>query len=98
MCFAKKQPKYIQKVKYNEQTLERVEEFKYLDVTFSSQNKFQHGLEILCQKAYRAQTVVDLHLLKHKTLSVRYIMDLFCTLVIPILFMDLRCMELRTTK
>ena len=85
MCFAKKQPKYIQKVKYNEQTLERVEEFKYLGVTFSSQNKFQHGLEILCQKASRAQTVVDLHLLKHKTLSVRYIMDLFCTLVILIL-------------
>ena len=44
MCFAKKQPKYIPKQKYNEQTLDRVEEFKYLGVTFSSQNKFQHGL------------------------------------------------------
>ena len=32
-----------------------------------------------------AQTVVDLHVLKHETLSVEYILDLFDTLVKPIL-------------
>ena len=39
----------------------------------------------MCQQAQRAQTVVDLHVLKHKTLSVEYILDLFDTLVKPIL-------------
>ena len=53
-------------------------------MTFSRQNTFTSGLELLCQQAQRAQTV-DLHVLKHKTLSVEYILDLFDTLVKPIL-------------
>ena len=43
------------------------------------------GLEVLCQQAQRAQSVVDLHVLKHKTVSVEYIFNLFDVLVKPIL-------------
>ena len=72
-------------LQYNQETIEWVNEFKYLGVTFSSQNTFTGGLVKLCQQAQRAQTVVDPHVLKHKTISVEYILDLFDTLVKPIL-------------
>ena len=85
MCFANKLPNELPYLQYNQEIIEWVSEFKYLGVTFSSQNTFTGGLEKLCQQAQRAQTVVDLHVLKHKTISVEYILDLFDTLVKPIL-------------
>ena len=85
MCFANKVPNHLPHLRYNEEAIEWVNEFKYLGVTFSRQNTFTSGLGLLCHQAQRAQTVVDLHVLKHKTLSVEYILDLFDTLVKPIL-------------
>ena len=85
MCFANKLPNELPYLQYNQEIIEWVSEFKYLGVTFSSQNTFTGGLEKLCQQAQRVQTVVDLHVLKHKTISVEYILDLFDTLVKPIL-------------
>ena len=43
------------------------------------------GLEVLCQQAQRAQSVVDLHILKHKTVLVQDIFNVFDVLVKPIL-------------
>ena len=37
------------------------------------------------REVQRAQTIVELHVQKHKTISVEYILDLFDTLVKPIL-------------
>ena len=68
-------------LQYNKKIIEYVNELKYLGVTFSSQNTFTCGLEKLCQQSQRAETVIDLHVLKHKTISVDYILDLFDTLV-----------------
>ena len=56
-----------------------------MGVTFSSQNTFTDGLDLLCHHAQKAQALVDLHVLKHKTVSGKYIIDLFDTLVKPVL-------------
>ena len=72
MCFANKVPNHPQYLRYNEEEIEWVNEFKYLGVTFSGQNTFTGGLEMLCQQAQRAQTVVDLHVLKHKTCLIHW--------------------------
>ena len=85
MCFARKAPEHLPKLYYNKEVLEWVNQFKYLGVTFSSRNTFTDGLDLLCHQAQKAQALVDLHVLKHKTVSVKYIIDLFDTLVKPVL-------------
>ena len=70
---------------YEENQLESVTEFKYLGITFSHRNTMADGLEVLCQQAQRAQSAVDLHVLKHKTVSIEHIFNLFGVLVKPIL-------------
>ncbi len=86
MCFTQKRKDIIlPSLYYDTTSLNWVTQFKYLGVSFSNRNSFKGGLETLCQQAYRAQTVVDLHILKHKTVSVKYILDLFDTLVKPII-------------
>ena len=75
MCFARKAPEHLPKLYYNEEVLEWVNQFKYLGVTFSSRNTFTDGLDLLCHQAQKAQALVDLHVLKHKTVSVKYIID-----------------------
>ena len=79
MCFANKLPDQLSYLQYNQEIIEWVSELKYLGVTFLSQNTFTGGLEKLCQQTQRARTVVDLHVLKHKIISVEYIPDLFDT-------------------
>ena len=85
MCFTKKRPTVLPILSYGENQLEWVTEFKYLGVTFSHRNTLVDGLEVLCQQAHKAQSVVDLHILKHETVSVQYIFNLFDILVKPIL-------------
>ena len=72
MCFANKVPNHLPYLRHNEEEIEWVNEFKYLGVTFSGQNTFTGGLEMLWQQAQRAQTVVDLHVLKHKTCLIHW--------------------------
>ena len=55
--------------------------FKYLGVTFNKSNSFTDGIEELCQHAQRAQTVLDLHFLKHKTVPVSYEIEVFNMLI-----------------
>ena len=76
MCFTKKRPTLLPILSYGEHQLEWVTEVKYLGVTFSHRNTLVGGLEVLCQQAHKAQSVVDLHILKHETVSVQYIFNL----------------------
>ena len=49
---------------YNEKPLEWVEDFKYLGVHFAKNEKLTKGLKNVCQQAARAQTTLDLHIIK----------------------------------
>ena len=51
----------VKDLQYDGTTLEWVNNFKYLGVTFNKSNSFTDGIEKLCQHAQRAQTVLDLH-------------------------------------
>ena len=75
----------VKDLQYDGTKLEWVNNFKYLGVTFNKSNSFTDGIEELCQHAQRAQTVLDLHFLKHKTVPVSYEIEVFNTLVKPIL-------------
>ena len=50
MCFANKVQTHRPYLRYNEETIEWVNEFKYVGVTFSRQSTFTGGLKMLCQK------------------------------------------------
>ena len=70
---------------YNEQPLEWVEDFKYLGVHFAKNGKLTKGLQKICQQAARAQTTLDLHIIKHPSVSLHHILELFDCLIKPIL-------------
>ncbi len=88
MCFSKSMQTALPAVYYNREALEWIDNFKYLGVTFSRNNKFTFAIETLCEQARRAQIVLDLHIIKHTTLSVEHILQLFDTLIKPILTFD----------
>ena len=53
--------------------------------TLNRSNSSTDGIEELCQHAQRAQTVLDLHFSKHKTVPESYEIEVFNTLIKPIL-------------
>ena len=55
---------------YNDEPLEYVQSFKYLGLNFNSNYSFAESLDKLCSQARKAQTVLDLHVTKHPTMSV----------------------------
>ena len=85
MCFTKEKPTVLPILSYGENQLEWVTEIKYVGITFPHRNTLVDGLEVLCLQAHKAQSVVDLHILKHGTVSVQYIFNLFDILVKSIL-------------
>ena len=62
-------------------TLEYVDEFKYLEIRFK--RTFWSALE-----NKRAQSVLDLHILRHHTLSIDHILRLFDIIIRPIEIFD----------
>ena len=71
---------------YDSEPLECVDSFKYLGIDFNNLNNTAcRAVEQLCRKAEKARTVIDLHRLRHKTLSFQHILQLFDTLLKPIL-------------
>ena len=70
---------------YDSEPLECVDSFKYLGIDFNNLNNTGRAVEQLCRKAEKARTVIDLHRLRHKTLSFQHILQLFDTLLKPIL-------------
>ena len=75
----------VKDLQYDGTKLEWVNNFKYLGVTFNKSNSFTDGIEEMCQHAQRAQTVLDLHFLKHKPVPVSYEIELCNTHINPIL-------------
>ena len=90
MHFTKKTNKINERntVYYGTSSLEWVVEFKYLGIIIAQNNNFGRALDHLCQQSKRAQTVLDLHIHRHPTLSVDHIMRLFVILIRPILTFD----------
>ena len=82
---SRKSKKNLPVIYYNEKPLERVEDFKYLGVYFAENGKLTNGLKNICQQAARAQTTLDLHIIKHLSVSVQHIFELFDCLIKPIL-------------
>ena len=70
---------------YDAKQLEYVENFKYLGIEFNRLNNTNCALEQLCIQAKGTKTVIDLHKLRHKSLSIQHILQFFDTLLKPIL-------------
>ena len=73
------------KVMYISRKLERVEDFKYLGVHFAKNGNLTKGLQNICQQAARAQTTLDLHIIKDPSVPLHHILELFDCLIKPIL-------------
>ena len=73
---------------YNDELLEYVQSFKYLGLNFNSKGSFTESLDKLCSQAKKAQTVLDLHVVKHPTMSVEPALQLFNSLIKPIVMFD----------
>ena len=53
----------------NQKPLKWVEEYKYLGVQYAKNRKLTQGLKNICQQAARAQTTLNLHIIKHPSVS-----------------------------
>ena len=69
MYVSKRRPAKLPVIEYNLQPLQGVDSFKYLGVTFSATNNFTKDMITICQQASKSQTVIDMHVLKHPTVS-----------------------------
>ena len=88
MNVSSKKSKKLPILNYNQkalQFLKLVDSFKYPGIKFSRIGKLTEGLTNLCQQAYRAQTVLDLHILTYSFVSVNHIFKRFYCLLNPIL-------------
>ena len=70
---------------YNDEALKYMQSFIYLGLNFNSKCSFA---ESLCSQARKAQTVLDLHVMKHPTMLVERTLQLFDSLVKPIVMFD----------
>ena len=55
---------------YNQEPLDWVEDFQYLGVHIARNGKLTNGLKNVCQQARRAQGTLDLHIIKHPSVSI----------------------------
>ena len=85
MYVSKGRPAKLPVIEYNLQPLQWVDSIKYLGVTLSETNNFTEGMKAICQQASKSQTVIGMHMLKHPTVSLNHIFQLFDTLIKPIL-------------
>ena len=85
MYISRKSKRNLPVIYYNEKPLEWVEDFKYLGVHFAKNGKLINCLKNVCQQAARAQTTLDLYIIKHPSVSIQHIFELFDCLIKPIL-------------
>ena len=83
MYISRKIKRNLPVIYYNEKPLEWVEDFKYLVVHFAKNGKLTNAN--IYQQAARAQTTLDLHIIKHPSVSLHHILELFDCLIKPIL-------------
>ena len=84
MYVSKGRPAKLPVIEYDLQTLQWVDSFKYPGVKLSASNNLRKGMKAVCQQASNSQTVIDMHVLKHPTVSLNHIFQLFDTLIKPI--------------
>ena len=85
MYVSKRRPAKLHVIEYNLQPPQWVDSFKYLGVNIPATNNFTKGMKAICQQASKSQTVIDMHVLKHSTVSLNIIFQLFDTLIKPVL-------------
>ena len=73
MYVSKRRPAKLPVIEYNLQPLQWVDSFKYLGVILSATNNFTKGMKGICQQASKSQTVIEMHVLKHPTVSLNHI-------------------------
>ena len=88
MYFSKKVIKSPPTMIYNDEPLDHVQSFKYLRRNFNSKCSFTESVDKVCSQARKAQTVLDLHVMKHPTMSVERALQLFDSLIKPIVLFD----------
>ena len=88
MYFSKKVIKSLPTMTYNDEPLEYVQSFKNLGLNFNSECSFVESLDKLCSKATKTQTVLDLHVIKHPTMSVKRALKFFDSLIKLIVMFD----------
>ena len=71
--------------RFSTDTLEEVDLFMYLGVTFCRNGSFLQAQESLASQARRAQASLDCYIMQHKHLPVNVIFELFDTLIKQIL-------------
>ena len=72
-------PPKLPVIECNFQPIQWVDSFKYLGVTILATNNFTKGMKAICQQASKSQTVIDMQVLKHPTVSLNHILQLFDT-------------------
>ena len=85
MYVSKRRPAKLPVIEYYLQPLQWIDSFKYLGVTFSATNNFTNGMKAIYQQASKSQTVIEIHVLKHPTVALNHIFQLFDILINPIL-------------
>ena len=73
---------------YNNLSIDEVDSFIYLGMTFNRRANLKHSQRILIQQALKANATIECHVNKHKYMPVRDIFDLFDTLVMPLVIFD----------
>ncbi len=86
MCVSKRRPRNMPPALiYNSNKLKWVDHFKYLGVIFTRTNNPSKCVKHMCTQANRAQSVLDVHVLKHSTVSIHHIFELYDCLIKPVL-------------
>ena len=73
---------------YSNLSIDEVDGFKYLGMTFNRRAYLRHSQRILIQHALKERQPLNVTVSKHKYMPVRDIFDLFDTLVMPIVIFD----------
>ena len=69
----------------NQEPIDWVQDFKYLEVNIAKNRKLANGLKNIYQHARRARTTLDLHVIKHPSVLIQHIFKLFDSLMKPML-------------
>ena len=73
---------------YNDFKLDEVHSFKYLGMTINRRENMQYSPKIYIQQALKAKASLEWYLNNHKYMPVKYVFDLFNTLVKPIVLFN----------
>ena len=67
--------------------LDYFENFKFLGIHIAKNGKLTIGVKYICQQAACAQTILDLHIIKHPSVLLQHIFELFDCPFKPVVWM-----------